>query len=454
MSSIASNFPAFKALVLAELRLYFSSRRTLVMNILAPVLIGAFFGYVTNPKDQTAPHVPVAVVDRDGSAMTKAIIEAMSKDASLNVTLADEAQARKLVSEGKLRAAIILPEQFGATAATALFAPGNQPKITIVEDPSKAMEVSLVQGLLTQHVMQNIAAQAFSPSSVSADTIAGWRKGLADAGDGVSPDARSALGGLFDSMERLRADQQKVAATTPTTTPAPAGSTATAAGASQKTGGLRQPFSIEKQSAVGTRDSQYNGYAHSFAGMSVQFILFLGIDLGVALLLARRMGLWKRLRAAPLSRATLIASRMTSGAVVATVLLIAIFAAAIAIFGVRIRGSIAGFALITLTFAIMTASFGLFIAAVGKTPEATRGLAIVATLIMVMLGGAWVPSFIFPQWLQTASLVVPTRWAVDGLDAMTWRGLGFDAALAPSAVLIGFALLFALLAMWRFRWDE
>ena len=141
-------------------------------------------------------------------------------------------------------------------------------------------------------------------------------------------------------------------------------------------------------------------------------------------------------------------------AVLACVLMLAIFAAAIAIFGVRIRGSVAGFALITLTFAIMTAAFGLFIAAVGKTPEATRGLAIVLTLIMVMLGGAWVPSFIFPPWLQTASLVVPTRWAVDGFDAMTWRGLGFDAALAPSAVLLGFALLFALLALWRFRWDE
>ena len=49
---------------------------------------------------------------------------------------------------------------------------------------------------------------------------------------------------------------------------------------------------------------------------------------------------------------------------------------------------------------------------------------------MVMLGGAWVPSFVFPEWLQTVSLFVPTRWAVDGLDAMTWRGLGLDAALA------------------------
>jgi len=451
MSTLTSNFPAFKALVLAELRLYFSSRRTLIMNVIAPVLIGAFFGYVTNPKDQTAPHVPVAVVDLDGSTVTKAIIEAMSKDASLEITRADEAQARKLVSEGKLRAAIVFPERFGSSAATALFAPGDRPKITLIEDPSKAMEVSLVQGLMTQHIMQAVAAQAFSPTTLSADTVAGWRKGLADSGSGVSPDQQSALGGFFDSLERLRVDQQKGATATP------AGSTTaatSATGTTPATAGMRQPFSLDKQSAVGTRDSQYNGYAHSFAGMSVQFILFLGIDLGVALLLARRLGLWKRLRAAPLSRATLVASRMASGTVIACVLMLAIFAAAIAIFGVRIRGSVAGFALITLTFAIMTAAFGLFIAAVGKTPEATRGLAIVVTLIMVMLGGAWVPSFIFPPWLQTASLVVPTRWAVDGFDAMTWRGLGFDAALAPSAVLLGFALLFALLALWRFRWDE
>jgi hypothetical protein len=44
------------------------------------------------------------------------------------------------------------------------------------------------------------------------------------------------------------------------------------------------------------------------------------------------------------------------------------------------------------------------IAALGRTPEATRGLAILATLLMVMLGGAWVPSFIFP------------RLAADGVD--------------------------------------
>jgi ABC-2 type transport system permease protein len=73
---------------------------------------------------------------------------------------------------------------------------------------------------------------------------------------------------------------------------------------------------------------------------------------------------------------------------------------------------------------------------------------------MVMLGGAWVPSFVFPAWLQRLTVVIPARWAVDGLDAMTWRGLGIHAAVMPTVVLLGFAVLFAVLTVARFRWEE
>jgi ABC-2 type transport system permease protein len=102
----------------------------------------------------------------------------------------------------------------------------------------------------------------------------------------------------------------------------------------------------------------------------------------------------------------------------------------------------------------MASSFGLMLATFGKTPGATRGVAILAVLLMVMLGGAWVPSFVFPAWLQHVTVLIPTRWAVDGLDAMTWRGLELSAAITPSIVLLGFSLLFAALTAWRFRWEE
>ena len=64
------------------------------------------------------------------------------------------------------------------------------------------------------------------------------------------------------------------------------------------------------------------------------------------------------------------------------------------------------------------------------------------------------PTFIFPAWLQQLTVVVPVRWAVDGLDAMTWRGIGASGAIAPVAVLLGFAAIFATAAALRFRWEE
>jgi ABC-2 type transport system permease protein len=218
---------------------------------------------------------------------------------------------------------------------------------------------------------------------------------------------------------------------------------------------LRIPFTTqEREVTAAGANRKYNGYSHSFAGMGVQFVLFMGIDLGVGVLLMRRMGLWKRLRAAPVSRRLLLGSRVVSGTVIAMILMAGIYAAAIAIFGVRVDGSWPGLIAIIAAFAVMTATFGLLLASLGRTPEATRGLAILATLLLVMLGGAWVPTFIFPEWLQTATLVVPTRWAVDGLDAMTWRGLGIEAALAPVAVMLGFSAAFAAIAIGSFQWEE
>jgi len=40
---------------------------------------------------------------------------------------------------------------------------------------------------------------------------------------------------------------------------------------------------------------------------------------------------------------------------------------------------------------------------------------------------------------------------MDGFKNITIRGLGVEAALLPAAALLGYAVLFFLLAVWRFR---
>ena len=130
------------------------------------------------------------------------------------------------------------------------------------------------------------------------------------------------------------------------------------------------------------------------------------------------------------------------------------FGFAMVVFKVRIAGSVPGFLAVAVACALMASTFGLLIASLGRTPGGTRGVAILAVLLMVMLGGAWVPTFIFPAWLQQLTVVIPARWAVDGLEAMTWRGLGWQAAMAPVGVMLAFSAVFALVAVARFRWEE
>jgi ABC-2 type transport system permease protein len=374
--------------------------------------------------------VPVAVTDLDRSPISQQLLAALRADPQLALRELPEPEAAALVRQGKLSLAVVLPAGFGAQAGRALFGAGPQPELTLHHDPSQGMALAMLRGLLSQHVMQVVSQAAFSPEGAVFQDLR--RQTEADAQ--MPPAQRGELLALFDQVQRVQAGP--------------------AASASAPAGGMRLPFKTRELEARAPGQAGYNGYAHSFGGMGVQFILMMGVDMAVGLLLLRRMDLWKRLRAAPLSRATLLGSRTASCALIALGVFCVLFAVAIAFFGVRVHGSWLGFAGVLVAFSLFTASFGLLVAALGRTPEATRGLAIVVTLLLVMLGGAWVPSFVFPDWLQQLTLFIPTRWAVDGLDAMTWRGLGLEAALAPIGVLLAFALASSLLALWRFRWDD
>lgn len=423
---------ALLALVRAEIKLYFSNRRAVLMSIVAPILIAAFFGSLFGGASTKTAGIPVGIVDLDHSELSQRVTAALQVETALKVTTGDEATLLPLVRAGKLQAVAVLPAGLGKQASRALFGAGSKPEIALHYDPSQASALAVVRGLLAQTLMQEVSRTTFSSAGLRT-----LERQVREAD--IPTSQRADLVRMFDAIDAVAA--------------APAASAPSAAG-----GGLSLPYTTRQIEAVQADANRmpvaYNSYAHSFAGMGVQFILMSGVDMALGLLLMRRLGLWKRLRAAPLSRLQLLGSRIVASALISLVVFAVIYAVAFAAFGVRVLGSVAGFALVLICFSLLTASFGLLVAALGRTPEATRGLAILATLLMVMLGGAWVPAFVFPEWLQSVSFAVPTRWAVDALDAMTWRGQPFAAALVPSAVMLAFSAVFAALAVWRFRWEE
>jgi ABC-2 type transport system permease protein len=422
------NFTAFAALVRRDLRLFFLDKRAMTMSFAAPILIGSFFGYLFGgvASDRTPSKIAVAAIDHDGSTVSKRVVASLTGDKSLAVNAASSEEARASVRAGKTTIAAVIPAGFGERAARSFFRGQDRPEIELLYDPSHATELAMVRGILTQHVMEAVSAEATSATSVNESLRA------VESSNGMAAADRKALLDMLQSVRKYNAQAQ---------------------GRPLSGSGFNMPYTVKEEAVTARKGVAYNGMAHSFAGMSVQFILFMGIDAGLIVLMQRRSGMWKRLQAAPISRFVVIGSRAASAAIVAMIILAVVFGFARAVFGVKIEGSFAGFVGVCAAFAIMTATFGLLVAVLGKTPEGTRGIAILVTLLMVMLGGSWVPTFIFPQWLQNVTVAVPTRWAVDGLDGMIWRGLGFSAALPAIGALLGFALLFGAVAVWRFRWE-
>jgi ABC-2 type transport system permease protein len=385
------NTQAIRALVRNDLRLYLTDRRALIVGVLVPILIAAFFGYVFGRNGNSDNgKIPIALVDQDHSEITRAIVADFSNDSLVATQTLERSVAEDRVRAGKVQVAAVLPKNFGADAVAALTGNQTKPNIELLVDPSQGLSGRVVEGLLAQHGMQEIAKQAAR--------MAGSQGGTPPA--------------------------------------------------------LRLPYSVVTANVTSPQQIPYNGYAHSFAGMTTQFILLAGIDAGVVLLLMRDRGVWQRLRSAPLSRTDFIVARTTATTLISLFQFALVYLAAILIFGVRIEGSVVGFAGIAVALCFLNAAFGLMLAALGGSAGATRGIAAMVTLLLVMVGGAWVPSFVFPKWLQEASLLAPTRWAVDGLDGATWRGQPLSAALAPFAVLMGTALVCLGIAIWRFRWEE
>jgi ABC-2 type transport system permease protein len=422
-----------RAMLKKDFQLFFSDRRAVITAFAMPIAIASFFGAIFKGQsaDQTASRIDVLVVDHDSSVISRAIVDASTADPTLKVTITSDSVARDRVRRGNAPVAVVIPRGFGDDAGRAFFRGTGKPVVDVLYDPSHSMERAMVSGILTQHVMQAVSREMFGGprGRVLIDETLGQMDSL-----DMPAEQKVLLRNMLTSVRTFN----------------DGGGATTGAGG----GGLSMPYDVRNEAMTARATVQYNPFAHSFAGMGIQFLLMTAITFGVDMLLERQRGLWKRLRAAPVSRSALLGSKVVSGGAIGVIVLLASFAFAIAVWKVRIAGSVAGFAGITIACSLMAAAFGLMIAALGKTPNAARGVSIFATLIMVMLGGAWVPTFVFPQWLQNVTVVIPTRWAMDGFDAMTWRGLGFSSALAPIAVLLGFTLLFLLIAAMRFRWEE
>jgi ABC-2 type transport system permease protein len=109
--------------------------------------------------------------------------------------------------------------------------------------------------------------------------------------------------------------------------------------------------------------------------------------------------------------------------------------------------------IIALTSALCIAALGLLIGALAKSEEQAIMFSLICMFAFSGLGGAWVPLEVTGETFQTIGHLTPIAWAMDGFKNVLIRGLDVSAALLPAAALVGYAVLFFALAVWRFKFE-
>jgi ABC-2 type transport system permease protein len=311
---------------------------------------------------------------------------------SISLVTVTPEEARKKVKSGKAAIAAIIPDGFMAQM-TAAFGDdtAKRPQIEFITDPTRSIEAQMAQGIIQ--------------------------------GGFVGAAVSEKYGSQFDTQNEKSAPFETK---------------------NTDLGPEKAKLDEEKRSA---------SVAHIFCGMALQGVLFGAIEGALQLMRDRQRGMLKRLTAAPISPKWFLLGRMLSSAIRAFFVLCIVLAFGMLVFKFRITGSLVGLGLAMVTTSLMSASFGLFVSALGKTEAQSRGLSTLAVLVLSMLGGAWFPSFMFPGWVQTISKLVPTRWAIDSLDAALWRGMGVVEILPLIGVTLAFVAAFVTFGLLRFSWE-
>ncbi|MBT9559669.1 MAG: ABC transporter permease [Myxococcales bacterium] len=406
------------AIVRRDVRRFLHDRNGAVLSVVMPIVLGALLGALFAPR-VTRTRLLVVTGDAPTATVTS-LVESLRQTTALTIETTTRDAAESAVGRGDASAALILEAGTGGAAGvTSPSAPA------LLVDPSKPGEASLIDGVVKGAWYENrITAVTSGPERSENEAALGAALGAAGLAGG-----KQAAAIVFDL-----AGQMLGTAGAPGTTSA---------------GGLAPPIrrvAVAGLTGDGRPGQGYDTYAHNFAGMLCMFLLFFGIEQAKERIADRALGLDDRIHMSPGSALTVRFGQWIATALLACAISALVFGVAVLGFGVEVRGAWIGLFALVIGQAFFISAFSVALSDRCRSPRQASAIGTFFGLVASFLGGAWMPSFLLPDWVQDVAQVLPTHWATRGFAAVTWRGLGLQDAVVPALVLIGLGLVLALIS--------
>ncbi len=197
-----------------------------------------------------------------------------------------------------------------------------------------------------------------------------------------------------------------------------------------------------------------NGSEYTVPAMTTMFSFFLVGFIGFAFFAEHQWNTWERLRASSATNVEILVGKIVPALALCLAQQALLFGAGFAFFGLRVRGSMLGVALVGVSLAVCLVSVGVLLAAMLKTQQQLNAIANLGAILLAGISGALVPITLLPGWARFVAPMAPQYWAMRGFRATIVDGEGLGAVALPVAVLLGLGAAAALIALRKFRFDE
>ncbi len=410
-------------IALKDMRIFFKDRGAVVQLFLLPLLFivvfsGALAAIGSGGEEDTRILLPV--VNLDGGEAAQTLLDGLDAAGGVRVERYEQAEAQSLLDENKLARVLTIPAIF-----TADMADNHQVTLRFVNYPDADPEETEAVRLVIEGVARDMSLESQILASLQ-------QMGAMQAN---APEEFQVF-----TAERTMAQAR-----------------------SQFERSRTQPLVAVVQTVPGQpegeREEMPDAVQLAVPGFTVLFVFLTGQATARSIYDEKKVGSFRRLLAAPMSKASLLAGKMIPNFMTGLIQTAVIFA--FGIIGMRLLGltpmtlgdAPLAVVIVAVLVALCSSAFGILIAAIARTENQIGGLSSVFLWVMGILGGCFVPLFILENFLGPLPKIVPHYWANRAFNDLLVRGLGLADVTTEMAALLAFTALFFVIGLWRFDFN-
>jgi ABC-2 type transport system permease protein len=371
----------------------------LIMPIIFTLLFGfAFGGTVAGDSD---PRLPVGILDQDHNSLSQALMKLLQ---SSDVIRLEEkpnrssADLEKLVADSKLAAALIIPAGYSDHLLA-----GTPLKLTVFADAVTSA------GSTAQRVIRT-TANRLGISLLAAQVVIQLLEDIAEPEDTT---------------------QQKTLAAW-----------------------VQPPISVRVTKPATSVKNKENAFTQTSPAMMAQFAIAGLLGSAQIIVNERRSHCLQRLRTTAISHFQILLGHFLAMFLLILAQIIILIAFGQLFLKLNYLRQPLAVLIMALCLALFVAGLGLLVGAMARSEDQAVIFALIPMFVFSAMGGAWMPLEYTGKTFQAIGHLSPVAWSMDGFKNILARGMGLDSVLIPAAALLGYAVLFFGLAVWRFRFDD